>query len=170
VRLCACRRAGAGEEEEEVDRRPQKETKTDQELSSRHDHLLWYVCPSAKRTLPAPVHLFVCFVAFCCSRRLPLHLCIQRIVFVTFVTFCVNGFSPRTLTILPFVNPRYVEKGTKDLWTSRTPIWTCDQQSQPKSHLFREWARQPFPSSDCEWWFRAVIDKLFTFDRRTVVE
>ena len=51
---CACRRAGAGEEEEEVDRRPQKETKTDQELSSRHDHTIArctiarsLVCPSA---------------------------------------------------------------------------------------------------------------------------
>jgi hypothetical protein len=32
------------------------------------------------------------------------HLCIQRIVLVTFVTFCVNGFSPRKLTLLPFVS------------------------------------------------------------------
>jgi predicted membrane channel-forming protein YqfA (hemolysin III family) len=31
------------------------------------------------------------------------HLYIQWIVFATFVTFCVNGFSPRRLTILPFV-------------------------------------------------------------------
>src|SRR6202043_860221 len=49
---------------------------------SRSSALVWM--SFCERTLPARVHLFICFVAFCCSRRLPLHLYIQRIVFVTF--------------------------------------------------------------------------------------
>jgi hypothetical protein len=204
--------------------------------------------------------------AFCCSRRLPLHLYIRRIVFVTFVTFCVNGFSPRrgrrrvismsasvpasphwgalTLScrctslranclgsidvrsrhqhpIRHDEHPSGAAGGRVDSWTARrppfhnvrqpgrNPVRACDHGGGSPSPRSRSGGRLAFlqhilgprtacvgfdgttcrttrksyniggyvlqsaaekGKQSCDFGFRAVIDKLFTFDRRTVVE